>query len=886
MHPIHIKFELSKRVADGEDIRLRVIEVVNGSVQNRDATSLLFMLSPLDLDFWTRTLTINPCSSATEIVLKYSYEVYRNESLVDSETSGVHELRLPFKSDIESFIVRDDWRCPTSLGLLDNQLFDVILRPNTPLSSFEMENEGVYFTLPLLFSPLNESLYLAGSIEELGCWNPEEALPFRQVGGRLMAQIRGTRQSFEYKLIAKDPFGRVEWELLDGNRIFRTEENPAPVLVNLSLPTFQSLALPRISGTVVPLFSLRTEGSTGIGDFDDLKTLIDWVKQTKQQVIQLLPIYDTNFSCSDDRNYPYNAISTFALNPVYLSLRGMAGKSLLQKLKRLDKKDKVAYSSVLSLKMEAYRHHFEQLTSSKEWMTEAYLFFYDAHSEDLLEYALFKLYSSEHPGRAVAEWSAYPTYLKEKTKGRTECLSLPLELHYHIYLQYLLYDQLLDTKTYAAENRIAIKGDLPIGIAPDSVDAWVRPHLLNMNLKAGAPPDFFATKGQCWGFPTYDWKSIASEEYRWWTNRMQCMALIYDAIRIDHVLGFFRIWSVPEYTENACCGYFDPAIPLDSHTIAQYIPNIDVEALSRPVVSEEQALAMSSKKVVNELLSSGVLERRGQDLVMPDPKCSLSSSALSGKAMALAEKIRGESLFIRDMNNGLHPRVLPELTMRYASLSGEEKRAVSALHYHYYYERNDELWYKTAQERLDRLSKSSRMLLCGEDLGFMSNAVPHVLKKYNILSLNLPRISRKPEETFMTSADVEYRNILSTGTHDMPSLRKWWETLSSQEYTQLFLSMTPPQGLNYLFQEPMEMSGVVNMLVKMPALAVILPIQDWWALTGKYDHVSPDREQINFPENPSHVWDYRIPGTLEELLSDRELTKKITKTVASRSHNL
>ncbi|MDO4790446.1 MAG: 4-alpha-glucanotransferase [Porphyromonas sp.] len=886
MYPNHIRFELSKIVADGEDVRLRIIELEGGVVENLSSPSPMFILSPLDHDRWAVNLKIKADKSATEIVLKYSYGIYRNDLLTDSETSGVHELRLSCESCVRVLTVKDDWRYSVSLGLLDNQLFDVILRSDETSSPFKVENNKIYFFLPSFFNPLNDSLYISGSIEELGSWNPEEALPFRRLGNRLIAEIENAeKQSFEYKLIVKTLSGAVEWEVLEGNRVLRMDGEEG-IVVNLSLPIFNSISLPRISGTVVPLFSLRTNDSFGIGEFADLKMVVDWVKQTNQQVIQLLPIYDTNFSASDERNYPYNSISTFALNPVYLSLKSIASKDILQKLKRLDRKDKVAYSSVLTLKMEAYRLYFEQLISSKEWMTKDYIFFYETHSSDLIEYALFKLYSSEHPDRPVSEWMPYETYLKEKIGKKRKCSSLPLELHYYIYLQYLLYSQLLDAKAYAREKKVALKGDLPIGIAPNSVDSWVRPHLLNMNLKAGAPPDFFATEGQCWGFPTYNWKAIATEGYKWWTNRMKVMALIYDAIRIDHILGFFRIWSVPEYTDNACCGYFDPSIPLDGQTISQYVPNIDIDTLTLPLVTEEYTLSIASQKEVDELLDAGVLIRENNTLVMPEPKCRLLSLSLTEKAVILAEKIRGECLFIKDANGGLQPRVLPESTVRYSLFSQDEKMTISALHHHYFHERNDALWYKTAMERLDRLSKSTRMLLCGEDLGFMTNAVPHILKKYNILSLNLPRISRKPEELFMTVSDVDYRCVLSTGTHDMPSLRVWWGSLTPQEQTRVFLSMVPPQGLNYLFQEPMEMGGLVNTLVKMPALAVILPIQDWWALTGKYDHISPEQEQINRPDDPVHVWNYRIPETVENLLADRELKRKISKTIASRSRNL
>ena len=326
------------------------------------------------------------------------------------------------------------------------------------------------------------------------------------------------------------------------------------------------------AGVAVPVFSLKSSNSFGIGEFLDLKLLADWCNKVGLKMIQILPINDTRTDGSWDNSYPYKAISTKALHPIYLNLDKMGQlvneddrEYFKQQKEILNSKDYVDYPEVMKIKEEYFKKIFHQTWNDiKE--KEDYKIFFNENKDWLVPYASFcsqqdykstRQQVNETTSRDASMIPTISTNIdtsKQVSKSITE---------FSYFLQYHLDKQLKETVDYLHEKGIALKGDIPIGIGRDSVEAYTNPELFNLDCQAGAPPDAFATEGQNWGFPTYNWEAMAKDDYKWWRERLTHMSRYFDAYRIDHILGFFRIWEIPIEYSQGTMGHFSPALPLE-----------------------------------------------------------------------------------------------------------------------------------------------------------------------------------------------------------------------------------------------------------------------------------------------------------------------------------
>ena len=316
------------------------------------------------------------------------------------------------------------------------------------------------------------------------------------------------------------------------------------------------------AGTAVPVFSLRSEDDFGVGEFYDLRRLADWAARTGQSIIQLLPINDTTMSRDWMDSYPYNANSTFALHPQFINLAaaGVKFTPALRKLQReLNALPQIDYVRVNDAKTSLLKDLFASTQGQAVLQSESYKDFYAANEHWLLPYAVFCALRDECGTPDFSRWGKYSRYSAAKAKAYAG--EHRGEVDFHCFVQYHLDLQLKEAVAYAHRKGVVFKGDLPIGISRTSVDAWCHPRLFNMDSQAGAPPDAFAADGQNWGFPTYNWDEMAKDDYAWWKARLGKMAEYFDAFRIDHVLGFFRIWEIPVPEKSGLKGHFSPAMP-------------------------------------------------------------------------------------------------------------------------------------------------------------------------------------------------------------------------------------------------------------------------------------------------------------------------------------
>ena len=552
------------------------------------------------------------------------------------------------------------------------------------------------------------------------------------------------------------------------------------------------------AGVAVPVFSLKTKNSYGTGEFLDLKSLADWCAKVGLKMIQILPINDTRTDDSWDNSYPYKAISTKALHPIYLNLYEMGplndenDKEYFEQQRTiLNSKDFVDYPEVMKAKDAYFRKIFSQNWDEVRNSTD-YKAFFEENKDWLVPYAE---YCSSH----------------------SSALSSQLELHY--FLQYHLDKQLRNAVDYLHEKGVALKGDIPIGIGRESVDAWMNPELFNLDCQAGAPPDAFATEGQNWGFPTYNWEMMEKDDYQWWRERLAQMSRYFDAYRIDHILGFFRIWEIPIQYSQGTMGHFSPALPLDLY--------------------EDQLSIVTG----------------------------LSNSQIDG-------------LFIRDKkdNNKFHPRINLHLTETYSELSDIQKEEINKLYDDFFYHRNEDLWKHEALKKLPKIIEASDMLVCGEDLGMVPACVPEVMQQLNILSLEVQRMPKKYGETFVNPANNQYISVDTTSTHDTSTLRGWWE--ENSELTNRFYRemLGHYEGAPY-FAEPWVCQEIIRQHLNSTSMWTILPIQDYIAMDGEFRWDATQREQINVPSNPRHHWCYKMHQSLESLNERQDFNEMLSNMI-------
>ena len=726
------------------------------------------------------------------VELCYHYRIVREGLLQRVEPpSSPHSLRLSIEGEGRA-VVQDYWIEATPWHRYSEEpLAHLLGEPH--LRQYRMPSFSTTSREAFLI-PINKvyegDLLLVGADPSIGGWNVEEGLPLTLCRhGYLLQFPKGIET--EYKLVLRRSDGEVLWEK-GGNRYYQPSESGCFTLSPLPAPTFEGFVteepLPRtLTGTAVPLFSLRGSATQGIGDFSAAIELLDWMQERGQSVLQLLPIYDTTFSHSERDSYPYSAITTYGLHPIYLDLRGLPGYQTApertvweHKARILDAQDAVDYVAVLRFKEEVIELLFERWALQQR--SGGYLKFVEEERSQLLPYALFCTVRDLYPERSVAQYPPYEEVLMAWRKDKSyRGHQLERSVEKYQFAQYYLYRQLSTLRDEAHKRGIIIKGDLPIGVSRDSVDVWVAPHLFCLDKEAGSPPDAFSATGQDWGFPTYHWEAMARDGYQWWRQRLQTMSRHFDALRIDHILGFFRIWSIPVGSGDAATGWYVPA-----------------------------------------------------------------------KGYA-GEQVRGlKPFFNMDEGGKYHPPLDPAICQGFEALLEDDQQRLLGLSYDYYYKDNDALWTATALERLTSILSASDLLLCAEDLGVLPRCIHEVLRGLEIISLEVLRMPKLLGRAFVEPEDIPQLSLVTTSTHDMPSLRGWWHTLSKKEREALAES--------YHFEEDISPRGLVNALLQSPrSILLVLPLQDWFVLTGFGSEVPPEAEQINIPQDPHHVWNYRLP---------------------------
>jgi len=748
-------------------------------------------------------------------VSEYGYEVVCGGQTVRTEWKK-HILNLPEGAKPEVVNIYDRWiDRPEDAPFYSSAFTDAIFGRKPSKASKAPKDANVIIQVAAPSLRPGEVLALAGSGKALKDWT--KVVPFDDTRFPVWTLALNVTEPFAYKLLIadKETLVPVAWEDHE-NRWLVNVPQKDEFTVEADLQVKFSGRDWKGAGTAIPVFSLRTEDDFGVGEFYDLKKMVDWAAETGQSILQLLPINDTTMLHTWEDSYPYNPNSTFALHPQFLHLPA-AGvkedteyKALQAELNALEQIDYERVNNAkLSLLRKAFDKTFKKLSAKKDYQE-----FVEKNSHWLIPYAAFCVLRDQNDTPDFSKWKGFAKYNKKKVGAF--CEEHRTDIDFWCFVQYHLDLQLSEVCRYAHSKGVIFKGDLPIGISRTSVDAWLYPELFHMDSQAGAPPDAFSADGQNWGFPTYNWEKMAEDGYAWWKSRLAKMSEYFDAFRIDHILGFFRIWEIPMWTKSGLNGYFNPALPYPAH----------------------------------ELQNQG-FDVNDDGLFLQDPR----------------------------QEGHYHPKIGARDTQSYHILDAYRRAAFDRLYNDFFYRRNNEFWKDKAMMKLPALLDSTGMLACGEDLGMIPATVPQVMSDLRILSLEIQRMPKSVEVNFANPAWYPYLSVCTTSTHDMNPIRAWWEE-DRQVTEMFWHEMLGGQGDAPYFCEPWICRQILDQHLWSPAMLTVLPLQDWLSMDAALRRNNPNEERINVPANSRHYWRYRMHLTVEALAASDEFNATLKGMIA------
>lgn len=842
------------------------------------------------------------CVESPEKSYTYYYGVEREGRAVKTEWLMIkHQLDVNAKK-AAVYTLYDHWKAMPEDAYLYSSAFTDCINHQAPQ---EMKPEtGSKIVRLIVRAPQlhdGERLGVLGADKALGAWDVQKILPMTQhtynewVADIDAAHLEGSH--LEFKFVAfRNAKNELLWET-SMNRTVDLPEMKAGELVSYELDqAFFALYNRKLAGTLVPVFSLRTRKSAGIGDFGDLKTMIDFVASTGQKVLQLLPINDTTITHTWTDSYPYSCISVFAIHPQYADLHALPelkdakARAEAEKTRaELNALDKIDYEKVNDFKINYLRQIFNQ-EGEKMMKTAEYKAFFQASELWLVPYAQYSYLRDKNGTADFNQWPDHQVWDEAERKVLADPKTAAYKnVAFFYFVQFVLDRQMQEAHEHAKAKGVILKGDIPIGVNRNGCDVWTEPKYFNLNGQAGAPPDDFSANGQNWGFPTYNWFEMLKDGCQWWNRRFQNMARYFDAYRIDHVLGFFRIWEIPVHSVHGLLGQFAPALAMSREEIESYGLHFQEDRFTRPFITDWVLDRVFHDRAGE--VKEKYLDRLDDERYQMKPEVdtqrkveALFADVTNEKELWLRDGLYAlisDVLFVRDHTNPgvFHPRISAQLDFIYESLYDNDKAAFNRLYNDYFYRRNNQFWYQEAMKKLLKLVQATRMLVCAEDLGMVPDCVPWVMDELKILSLELQSMPKDPSVKFGHLSRNPYRSVCTISSHDMPTLRMWWDenVQRTQEYynTMLYRQGPAPHPLPGWLA-----SDIISRHLTSPSMLCILSIQDWLATDEALRLPDADAERINIPANPKHYWRYRMHLNIEDLAADKRFVQSITEMIS------
>ena len=887
-----IFFNIQYATTFGEILRLNVVG------KGKDIEKV-YSMNTYDGMSWHCEITAENGMSQME----YYYSVENGDSEVRHEWTTVsHRLELNAKRAM-TYFVNDRWNdIPYDSYLYSSAFTDCVNRRHREPAKGSDYNQTLRLIVRAPQLRSGSRLALVGEDKALGRWNPDDAISMVEHNyNEWVADINVKemkKEETEFKFIAFNEKGGVDWETGMNRQLHAPTINDGEVVVTELDQAFFELCDEKLAGTLIPVFSLRSKGSFGVGDFGDLKMMIDWVAETNQRVLQVLPINDTTSTHTWTDSYPYSAISIFALHPQFADFRQLPeikdkkkAREMEALRKELNELKQIDYERVNNTKTDYLRIIFKQ-EGEAVMKGEDFKMFVKENEHWLVPYAQYCHLRDSFGNVDFSSWKGHEQWHEADRKKLTDPKSKEYaDVAFYYYVQFVLDRQMRAAHEYAMARGVILKGDIPIGVDRNGCDVWHEPQYFNLNSQAGAPPDAFSINGQNWGFPTYNWQRMIDDGCEWWIRRFQNMAKYFDAYRIDHVLGFFRIWAIPTTCVHGLLGQFAPSLGMTREEIEGYGLHFQEELFTTPFIARwvvDRVFGIHADEVVEKYL-----DHKHDDIFALKPEYDTErkiEAVFKGKDSMDDVWVRdglyalvSDVLFVRDDNdtNKFHPRITAQLNFMYEALYDSDKEKFNRLYNDYYYRRNNNFWYNEAMKKLPVLVQATRMLVCAEDLGMVPDCVAWVMDQLRILSLELQQMPKDPKVKFGILSRNPYRSVCTLSTHDMPTLRQWWD--EDYERTQVYYSSMLYRG----GAAPHPLPGwlardiIANQLT-CPSMLCILSLQDWFALDEKLRLPDADAERINIPANPRHYWRYRMHINIEDLIADKEYNDAIKELVKLR----
>lgn len=860
-----LKFTISYSTRWGESLHVVVSYV---SQDNTRRVHNLLMTTE-NGQWWTVETAATMSRQHSIVAVEYTYQVEDSDGRVlRREWSLVP--RIYYFDSTKNYVFNDQWRDrPLCAHLYTNACLTT--RHAAHGETVETHRMPLYrrtavFRVSAPQIEEGQSVALLGSHPMVGNWSPARYLKMDYIGRSdwmLSVNMDAVSLPLEYKyVVVNDKTHELtKWEEGD-NRVLTEDLSDGEVqvfyggMLNIAEKTW------RAAGVVVPVFSLRSEHSYGVGDFGDLRKLIDWADATGMRIIQLLPVNDTTTDGHWHDSYPYNITSCFALHPHYMDLEKLGTPKSRQKMTVYHRQQRELNALPVS--------DYEAVERVK---TEYIRDCYEEHGTDILDSKDFKVWYD-----ANRDWlDSYAEWLKERQEPA---------LTY--YIQYNLHLQLKAAAEYARSKGVVLKGDVPIGVNRNSVETTQHPELFNMDCSTGAPPDAFSMTGQNWGFPTYHWGEPLK---KWMQRRFQWMEQYFDAIRLDHILGFFRIWEISSDALFGLLGHFSPALPMTKGEIEYFGLPFRRELFTRPFINDrviERLFGMHAQYVrdnfliqkgygLYELKSDFDTQRKVNDHF--NGQGDENSLWIRDGLMRLIANV----LFVEDPREPemYHPRIMAYQEPVYEALSSDEKESYMRLYNNYFYQRHSMFWGDKAMHRLGDTLGQTNMMICGEDLGMLPDCVAPVLDVLRILTLEIQTMPKQTGYEFGHLDANPYRSVATFSTHDMAPLRLWWE--ESPERTQrYYVTMLQKEGRAPEHLPAHLAEEIVARHLYCPSMMCMMSLQDWLSIDQTLRYKNPRGERINVPSDPHNRWQYRMHLTLEQLMAAHQYNNKL-KTMIERS---
>lgn len=876
-------------------------------------------------DWWEVDVKL-PFSSEVRKI-EYKYFISNGPAYVQWEPEGNHSLELA-PINIPSLIEIDDhyhWHDPLMDTFMRNAFTGVLNKRESPLAApmiktvgFQQNTLQLFFTVCCPSIQRTQRLFVVGDTQELGSWDPIRGVELYDSNYPIWTgHVAISRNSvpFHYKYVIIDKNGKDIWE----NEADRYCEGitskaidsaaPATLIVSDWYVCPDKQGFFHGFGVYAPLFSMKTSKSCGIGQYTDIIGLVDVCNKIGASLIQLLPINDTTDKGDWADSYPYRQVSCFALHPIFIDLEDTLVEipANIQKLINdarnvLDNKPEVDYPNVYKTKMSILKMIFDLVKSNIDKDPKFQAFITKEH-EWLDPYALYCHFRDQYGTSDYNEWPEH------KTISPAEIQTLSKQLHnellYIYWQQYICDYQFKKSREYANNHHVVLKGDLPIGVFLNSVECWAFPKNFRKEMQAGAPPDDFSGDGQNWKFPTYDWEYMATDGYSWWEKRLKRMSELFQALRVDHVLGFFRIWEIPrDSCIRGMLGHFFPCIPLSKEELcekglwdidryvkpyvrwhllrdkfgdeAEFVSHKYFNSMNRDAWDDwyEFKDEYNTEKKIDEAVSKDISDlgkrKHYRDCLMQ----------LLGDVLLL--EIDGK-YHVRTTVDIEHIEETPNGPVKVGSPSFLEldegtRNEMMKLYNDFTFKRQTNLWVEKAHPKLNVLKYSTNMLICVEDLGQITEGIIDCLKSNAFISLEVQRMSKDSKETWSNHNNFPYLSVCCPATHDMSSLRGWWEENRSKT-EDFWHNVLLRHDLAPSSCEPWISETILKQHLYSDSMWAIFLLQDITGVRENLRRQAPSDERINLPSDSDYHWRYRYPYSFEELTNDNGFANHIHSLV-------